>query len=401
MDYTEYRANADWQADEAIDDMHVFLAMQPTGPTAQPPAQGQPTGPTAQPPTQRRPTGPTAQPPAQRQTQTEAGRRAIDVNGYAFPNISDDVLGNTLPNLTFLSIFSYQVKPDGTLTPIDDTELIQKARAQGVAPMMVITNIGEDGFSSDIAHEVLNDTQVQQTLLNNVVNTLKAKNYYGLDIDFEYVYPDDREAYNRFLETVVARLRPLGYSIVSALAPKTSADQKGLLYEAHDYAVHGRLLDHVILMTYEWGYTYGPPMAVAPIDQVKRVLDFAVTVIPNEKILMGMPNYGYNWTLPYRQGTAARSLSFAQARELAEREGATIEFDETAQAPYFHYTDDEGAEHVVWFDNEASIRARLGLVDEYDLGGVSYWTINRYSPESFAVLNDMYNVNKLLTPTGQ
>ncbi|MEL7603611.1 MAG: glycosyl hydrolase family 18 protein [Bacillota bacterium] len=142
-------------------------------------------------------------------------------------------------------------------------------------------------------------------------------------------------------------------------------------------------------------------MAVAPINQVKRVLDFAVTVIPNEKILMGMPNYGYDWTLPYRQGTAARSLSFAQARELAEREGATIEFDETAQAPYFHYTDDDGMEHVVWFDNEASIRARLGLVDEYDLGGVSYWTINRYSPESFAVLNEMYNVNKLLTPTGQ
>lgn len=379
MDYTEHQANADWQADETIEDMLVFLAMEPeTGQT-----QGQ-----------------TGQPqPARQQTQTGAERRTMDVNGYAFPNISDEVLNNTLPNLTFLSIFSYQVKPDGTLTPINDTALIQKARAKGVAPMMVITNIGEDGFSSDIAHEVLTDPQVQQTLLNNVVNTLKAKNYYGLDIDFEYVYPDDREAYNRFLEAVVARLRPLGYSVVSALAPKTSADQKGVLYEAHDYAVHGRLLDHVILMTYEWGYTYGPPMAVAPIDQVKRVLDFAVTVIPSEKILMGMPNYGYDWTLPYKQGTAARSLSFAQARELVEKEGATIQYDDTAQAPYFNYTDDAGAEHVVWFDNEASIRARLGLVDDYDLGGVSYWTINRYSPESFAVLNEMYNVNKLLTPT--
>lgn len=379
MDYTEHQANADWQADETIEDMLVFLAMEPeTGQT-----QGQ-----------------TGQPqPARQQTQTGAERRTIDVNGYAFPNIGDEVLNNTLPNLTFLSIFSYQVKPDGTLTPINDTALIQKARAKGVAPMMVITNIGEDGFSSDIAHEVLTDPQVQQTLLNNVVNTLKAKNYYGLDIDFEYVYPDDREAYNRFLEAVVARLRPLGYSVVSALAPKTSADQKGVLYEAHDYAVHGRLLDHVILMTYEWGYTYGPPMAVAPIDQVKRVLDFAVTVIPSEKILMGMPNYGYDWTLPYKQGTAARSLSFAQARELVEKEGATIQYDDTAQAPYFNYTDDAGAEHVVWFDNEASIRARLGLVDDYDLGGVSYWTINRYSPESFAVLNEMYNVNKLLTPT--
>jgi spore germination protein len=155
------------------------------------------------------------------------------VNGYAFPNISDEVLGNTLPNLTFLSIFSYQVKPDGTLTPIDDTELIQKARAQGVAPMMVITNIGEDGFSSDIAHEVLSDTQVQQTLLNNVVNTLKAKNYYGLDIDFEYIYPDYREAYNRFLETVVARLRPLGVQHRIRASAQNERRSEGLLYEAH------------------------------------------------------------------------------------------------------------------------------------------------------------------------
>ncbi len=335
-------------------------------------------------------------------TGQNAQQRTIDVNGYAFPNISDEVLNNTLPNLTFLSIFSYQVKPDGSLTPINDTELIAKARAAGVAPMMVITDIKEEGgFSSDIAHEILTDPQVQQTLINNVVNTLKAKNYYGLDIDFEYIYPDDREAYNKFLQTVVDRLHPLGYIVVSALAPKTSGDQQGLLYEAHDYPVHGRLLDHVILMTYEWGYTYGPPMAVAPIDQVRRVLDYAVDVIPSEKILMGMPNYGYDWTLPYKQGTAARSLSFAQARELAQKEGAEIKFDDTAKAPYFNYTDDAGAEHVVWFDNEASIRARLGLVDEYNLGGVSYWTINRYSPETFTVLNDMYNVNKLLKPTGK
>ncbi len=399
MEYTDYNADVDWQADGTIDDMDVFFAMQQEADPPQDQQGGRPgtaqqTGPTA--PQQTGPTGPQQE---KQQTQASAGRRTIDVNGYAFPNISDEALNNTLPNLTFLSPFSYQVKPDGTLTPIKDTPLVQTARAKGVAPMMVISNIGEDGFSSDIAHEVLNDTQVQQTLLDNVVKTLKSKNYYGLDIDFEYVYPNDREAYNRFLEKVVARLRPLGYSIVSALAPKTSADQQGLLYEAHDYAAHGRLMDHVILMTYEWGYTYGPPMAVAPIDQVRRVLDFAVSVIPSEKILMGMPNYGYDWTLPYKKGTAARSLSFVQARELAQKEGATIEFDETAQAPYFNYTDDEGVEHVVWFDNEASIRARLGLIDDYNLGGVSYWTINRYSPESFTVLNEMYNVNKLLKPT--
>ncbi len=180
----------------------------------------------------------------------------IDVNGYAFPNINMDLLQTVLPHLTYLSIFSYQVRPDGTLIPIEDTPLIDAARAAGVAPMMVITNIEEGGsFNSDLASTILNDQQVQNTLLDQVVTTLQSKNYFGLDIDFEYIYPRDREAYNEFLRRVAARIKPLGYTLTTAVAPKTSATQTGLLYEAHDYAAHGEVADHVILMTYEWGYT--------------------------------------------------------------------------------------------------------------------------------------------------
>jgi spore germination protein len=217
----------------------------------------------------------------------------IEVNGYAFPNIQKKILNDTLPHLTYLSIFSYQVREDGSLSTIEDEPLIEAARQANVAPLMVITNLKEgSGFSSDIAHAVLTSEDVQQTLLDNVINILDSKNYFGLDIDFEYIRPEDRQNYNNFLQKVVDTLRPLGYTITSALAPKISADQPGLLYVAHDYPLHGRLLDHVIIMTYEWGYTYGPPMAIAPINQVKRVLDYAVTAIPSEKILMGMPNYG-------------------------------------------------------------------------------------------------------------
>ena len=181
----------------------------------------------------------------------------IIVNGYAFPNISSSVLQKTLPHLTFISIFSYQVRADGSLVPINDTSIIQAAREERVAPFMVITNIIEGGsFNSDLAHTILSNEQVQNTLLDNVVRTMQEKSYYGLDVDFEYIYPSDREAYNRFIQKTVNRLHPLGYSVTTALAPKTSAGQRGLLYEAHDYAFHGATVDHVILMTYEWGYTY-------------------------------------------------------------------------------------------------------------------------------------------------
>lgn len=322
----------------------------------------------------------------------------IEVNGYAFPNISMEVLRKTLPYLTYLSIFSHEVREDGTLRSINDTPLIEAARQARVAPLLVITNLlPGGGFSSDLAHTILSSEQLQDTLLNNVIQTLRTKNYYGLDIDFEYIYPEDRELYNNFLRKAVQRLRPLGYSVTTALAPKISANQQGVLYEAHDYPVHGQLATHSILMTYEWGYTYGPPMAVAPLNAVRRVLDYAVTAIPREKILMGIPNYGYDWTLPYRSGTAATTVSNVGAVNIAAREGAQINYDTLSQAPYFNYYDDNRREHVVWFEDARSIRAKLQLVNEMRLGGISYWTINRYFPQNWLVLNSLYNIRKVIS----
>ena len=322
--------------------------------------------------------------------------RSIDVNGYAFPNIRQESLEAALPNLSFLSLFSYQIREDGSLVPINDSERITKAWNANVKPIMVITNIGESGgFNSDLVSEILYNIEVQDILLDNIVNTLNAKQYAGLDIDFEYIYPSDREAYNNFLQKVSDRIKPLGYILTTAVAPKISGNQQGLLYEAHDYAVHGRIADHVITMTYEWGYTFGPPQAVAPINEVERVLRYAVSVIPSQKILMGIPNYGYDWTLPYVPGTRAVSLSNLQAMNLAISTGSTIRFDEIAQAPFFNYYDSSGKRHIVWFDDARSLTARLKLVEKYNLGGVSYWTINRLYRTLWYTLRALYDVNQI------
>ncbi len=322
----------------------------------------------------------------------------IEVNGYAFTNIDRNVLNKTLPHLTYLSIFSHEVTAEGTLRDINDRPLILEAYRAGVAPLMVVTNLLPGaGFSSDLARAVLTNPVIRNRLIENIAIKLNERNYYGLDIDFEYVYPEDREAYNTFLRLVVERLRPIGYQITTALAPKISADQPGLLYEAHDYPVHGRLTDHVILMTYEWGYTFGPPLPVAPINQVRRVLDYAVTAIPRDKILMGIPNYGYDWTLPYVPGTAARSLSNVAAVQQAIEVQTAIQYDMTAQSPFYNYYDVQGRQHIVWFEDARSIQAKLLTVNQYGLAGVSYWTIMRYFPQNWLVLESLYNVYKVFS----
>lgn len=321
----------------------------------------------------------------------------IDVNGYTLPTSDIDVIRRTLPSLTFLSIFSYEVNPNGTLRAPNDTPFIEAARAARVGPIMVITNLeAGGGFSSNVAKAILRNNQVQDTLINNVLEVMRTKRYYGLDIDFEYVFPEDREFYNDFLRKVVSRLHNAGYIVVTSLAPKTSATQQGLLYEAHDYPVHGALVDHVVPMTYEWGYTYGPPLAVAPLPEVRKVLNYAVSAIPRQKILMGIPNYGYDWTLPYVQGSSARTLSNVGAVDQARRVKAAIQYDPVSRAPFYTYYDANKKQHVAWFEDARSIDAKLRLAHEYRLGGVSYWTIGKYFPQNWLVMNSLFDVRKVL-----
>ena len=321
--------------------------------------------------------------------------REIIVNGYV-TDASDSTLNAALPYLTFLSPFSYRSDLFGNLTPTFNLNVTLSA-GQRTANLLTLTNLLEaGGFSGQIAHAILTDQSVQDKFLENVEALLREGGWYGVNVDFEYIYQFDRDSYNQFLRRLTERMHQLGYIVVTALAPKLSDSQQGLLYEAHDYAFHGRTVDYVVLMTYEWGYTYGPAMAVAPLDKVRQVLDYATQAIPAGDILMGMPNYGYDWTLPFAQGTAARSLSSVDAVTLAGQVGAGIRYDQAAQSPFFRYYDEDGRQHEVWFEDARSLRAKYGLVNEYGLAGVSFWNLNNPFHTNFIVLESMFSVEKVL-----
>ena len=321
----------------------------------------------------------------------------ILVNGYAYPFINQGVLEQWMPDLTYISSFNYGFLPDGTLLPIDDQRVLDTARAHGVSPLMVIAPLSVEGnFSTDLAISIFQDPLSRDNLINNIYNEVEARNFYGVDFDFEYIPREYAEEYVVLVSKTAARLNPAGAIVTVALAPKTSEDQPGLLYEGHNYMALGQAANLVLVMTYEWGYKYGPPMAVAPLNKVREVLDYAVTVIPPEKILMGVPNYGYDWTLPFVQGESeAETISNVEALSRAARVGAEIQFDELAQSPYYEYTDSEGREHIVWFEDGRSIRAKLGLVNEYDLAGIGIWTVMFPFPSGQEAINEMFSVAKV------
>jgi len=326
---------------------------------------------------------------------------SISVNGYAYPNIDRDLLRGILPYLTYLSIFTYGVKDDGSLVIPDDEELIEISKEYKTAPVMVISTLNERGaFDSDIAVKVISDLDFQNTVINNLEKIAREKGYYAIDVDFEYIPGEYAEEYAEFIAALRERMAPLGKKVFAALSPKVRADQEGLLYEGHDYGLVGEAADMVLLMTYEWGYTFGPAMAVAPLPNVRRVIEYAITEIPPDKILLGVPNYGYDWTLPFVEGESrARSLGNEEATRIALDRRARIKFDEEGRAPTFNYYDivnGRPVEHEIWFENAQSVYETLALVDEFGLEGIGIWNLMRPFPQMWAVINSSFGINKIL-----
>lgn len=317
----------------------------------------------------------------------------METNGYVYPFVENYVLTETLPYLTSLSIFSYGFTMEGELIPIDDEALIAQTLEMGVNPILVLTPFSVYGsFNNELVHAVSTDPVVQENIINNLLVTVREKGYTGVDVDFEFIRAEDREPYAGFIRNLTTRMNAEGYTVSVALAPKVSADQPGLLYEGVDYALLGEIANSVLLMTYEWGYTYGPPMAVAPINKVREVLDYAVTAIPPEKIDMGIPNYGYDWPLPFEKGvTAARSIGNVEAIQIAAANNAVIQYDEVAQSPFFTYNR-EGVEHIVWFEDVRSILAKLKLIPEYGFRGVGYWQLMRFFRQNWLLVNALFNI---------
>lgn len=323
--------------------------------------------------------------------------RSLRISGYAYPYISEWVLNQTLPYLSELPIFSYGFTAEGELIPpiLSEDWMIRLAKEYGTLPILTLTPFDESGnFSNVLISRVVNNETASMTLIDNIINIMNIKGYEGIDIDFEYILAEDRDAFTNFVSKVSEAMRSNGYHTSIALAPKTSAEQKGLLYEGKDYRALGELVDHALIMTYEWGYTYGPPLAVAPIHQVRRVVEYAVTEINPSKIDLGIPNYGYDWPLPYIRGeTAATTIGNVQAVQIAIAQGVPIQFDELSQSPFFTYESD-GIQHEVWFEDVRSIQSKLQLIDQYRLGGCGYWQIMRWWRANWKLLEKYFYVEK-------
>lgn len=337
-------------------------------------------------------------------------RPPIYVDGFAYPFISRWVLNHTLSYLSYLAVFSYGFTAEGTLLPplLDDTFMIRMAYNQDAPvricaggeacrptiPVLTLTPFGLDGrFNNELIHALIINDAAMDNLIGQLLQKMDEKGFQAVEIDFEFILEEDRDLFSAFVRRVRDAMQQAGYQTFVDLAPKTSADQPGLLYQGKDYRALGEAADAVLLMTYEWGYKYGPPLAVAPINMVRRVVEYALSEIPAEKIRLGIPNYGYDWPLPYeRNVTVAVTLGNVEAVQQAVDYQAEIFYDEEAQSPYYYYNAADGIRHVVWYEDVRSLEQKFSLIKEYGLRGAGYWTVMQWFRANWSLLADRFTI---------
>ncbi len=330
---------------------------------------------------------------------TYEGQRESDEiisNTYFYPFVNESTLSAVSPYLSGTIPFTYGFTDSGNLVRLDDENIIRIGQRYSAAPLMHLSTLTPEGvFDNTLSSRLFESPDAMNNLISEILGTIREKGYSGIDVDFEFIPSSDGPRYVEFIRMLRDALAPEGYTVIVALAPKTSDSQRGLLYEGHDYRGLAAAADYVLLMTYEWGYEYSMPMAVAPIRNVRAVLEYALSVIPKEKILLGIPNYGYNWPLPYVSGTTrGKSLGNTEAQNLAAEYNAEIIYDTNAETPYFNYTDEEGVAHEVWFEDARSISAKLGLVREYDIAGIGIWNGMRDFPVLWLLSATEFAINE-------
>ncbi|MFT4105364.1 MAG: LysM peptidoglycan-binding domain-containing protein [Lacrimispora sp.] len=325
--------------------------------------------------------------------------KTIATSGYIFPHIEKSVLKKTLPFLTYLAIFNYRATSQGEIISIsDDTEIIQTAKEYGVAPMMFVSTITEEGvISREVTYDILTNPSVRDLLIYNALDIMRTKGFYGINIYAETITYDNIDAFSAYLEKAAAIFHAEGFRVVITITPVVNIDTPNVIFDRIDYSKLSRFADAIMFSSYEWARSYSYPSLIFPVNVLKQLLDYSLSIIPPEKLFLGVTTLGYDWTLPYVPGaTEAAAITYDSAVRIASENGIPIQYNEAAQAAYFYYEDIDGTLHIVWSKDARSFAARIGLVDEHDLRGVSIWTVMRFDAQIWLITNTQYYIEKVL-----
>ncbi len=290
--------------------------------------------------------------------------------------------------LDFVSPYYFILEPDGSITSDEPASpLPTNAR---IVPM-VKNRAQYADFHPQIA-----DRSSRARIIGSLLGIVQRGGYAGIHIDFEGIFPEDRPYLTAFMSELAAAFRGAGKLVTMAVAAKTYDATLGWA-GAYDYANLAPSVDLVTVMAYDYHYSGSPnPGPIAPIDWVGRVASFAASQFGPNKVLLGIPLYGYDWNLV--TGPPAKARRYGDIVDLVSRYGGTFAFDDNSKSAYYQYTAPDGAAHEVWFENVASVGAKVDVAIRYNLAGIALWRLGQEDGDVWKVIGALKNPTAQVPP---
>lgn len=281
--------------------------------------------------------------------------------------------------ITHISPCWYSMDAGGNIKSEEEADTVRFARSSGTVLVPLIVN---EKFSPEVAHEILVTGDTRRRAAENIASLVLDRGFDGINMDFEGAFlKGDRDRYTSLIAELARLLRPhgkhLSVDVVSQTAPP-GPDDTGWA-QAYDYPGLAPLVDHLILMGYDFSPAGGPPGPVAPLWWLGKVLDYTLTCVPREKAVMGLPFYGRHWAIENGVPSQGHGFDAKKAREILGRPGLQPAWDERAACPVIRYYDGD-VEHVIYYEDLESIRLKLRLVRESGIEGVAFWRLGSEDP---------------------
>ncbi len=274
-------------------------------------------------------------------------------------------------------------------------ELLQAAHQQGVAVMPLVFN---KGFEQEVIHSVLDDPSKMQRAIRYLLYYADRDDYWGVQFDFENIHVSYRHRYSLFVEKAARQFHRRGRKFSVAVVAKHSDhpnDYAESIWDnwagVFDYATLSRAADFLSVMTYDQHSRVTPPGPVAGVPWMKRVIEYAITRVPREKISLGIPFYFRSWN---SAGVRGGYGGFPDVVPMLHHRSAVEGWDETQQVPWFRYSAD-GVDHEAWYEDLRSFQAKLELLKLYGLRGFSAWVIGKEDPRIWVEISRRFRIRRL------
>ena len=248
------------------------------------------------------------------------------------------------------------------------------------ASIRVVPSLVNGGFDRDRVAAIIHDPARRAQHVAEIVALVVDNDFDGIDVDYESLFPEDRDAFSLFIEELAHALHAQDKLLSVAVHAKRDDEGSWAGPQAQDWARLGAAVDEFKIMTYDFHYSTSEAGPIAPLDWIDEVLSYAATVVPPEKTYVGIHFYGYDWI-----GATGTGVVWREAIKLADMHGVEIMRDESGEA-WFNYGPDN--RRTVYFTDARSIETRLAdiITHHPDLAGIAIWRLGGEDPDNWGVI---------------